>query len=337
MKIAFFDLEGWEQDVVRGRFPSHELYLTGKRLDTRELGEAAGAEAVSVFINSPMDRAAIEAFPDLKLIATRSTGFDHIDRAACKERNIVVSYVPGYGDNTVAEFAFGLILNLTRKIYESIDQIKEKESFSLKGLRGMDIKGKTLGILGTGRIGRETARIAKGFGMEVIAYDPYPNKEFATGLGVTYVPFEEALRRSDVISINCPYMPETHHLINAETVKHIKKGAYLVNVSRGGIVETAAIIDALNDGTLAGFATDVLEEEGETKDEMHYLLEGRADVEAMKTMLRNHVLMHMPNVLVTPHNAFNSKEAFSRILETTLENIEGFSLGAPKNLVPEQK
>lgn len=336
MKIAFFDLEGWEEGLIRERFSSYELYLTEEKLDATN-AMAAGADVVSVFINSPMDREAIMRFPGLKLIATRSTGFDHVDRALCKERGIAIAYVPGYGDNTVAEFAFGLILNLTRKIYESIDQIKEKESFSLKGLRGMDIKGKTLGILGTGRIGREIARIAKGFGMEVVAYDPYPNEEFAKSVGVVYFPFEDLLARADVISINCPYMSETHHLINAETVKCIKKGAYLVNVSRGGIVETAAVIDALNDGTLAGFATDVLEEEGETKDEMHYLLEGHADVEAMRTMLRNHVLMHMPNVLVTPHNAFNSREAFARILETTFENIEAFIEGAPKNLVPEQK
>lgn len=337
MKIAFFDLEGWEEELIRKRFAGHDLYLTGERLDAKRLGDAAGAEVVSVFINSPMDRTAIEAFPDLKLIATRSTGFDHVDRSACKERSVAISYVPGYGDNTVAEFAFGLILNLTRKIYESIDQIKEKESFSLKGLRGIDIKGKTLGVLGTGRIGREVARIGKGFGMEVIAYDPYPSEEFAQSVGVRYLAFGELLEQADIISINCPYMPETHHLINAETVKRIKKGAYLVNVSRGGIVDTAAVIDALNDGTLAGFATDVLEEEGETRDEMHYLLEGRADVEAMKTMLRNHVLMHMQNVLVTPHNAFNSKEAFARILETTFENIEEFAKGGLKNPVPEQK
>jgi D-lactate dehydrogenase len=335
MKIAFFELEGWEHDLIKEQYSDHEVFLYSEKLSEEAIPEVRDFDIISVFIDSRVDRAVIDALQNVKLIATRSTGFDHIDKAVCKDRGIRVAYVPGYGDNTVAEFAFGLVLNLTRKIYHSIDQIKESENFSLKGLRGMDVKGKNMGIIGTGRIGREMGRIANGFGMKLLAYDPYPNEQFINDFDVTYMALEDLLQRSDVISIHCPYMPETHHLINRDTIRHIKNGAYLVNTARGSIVETGAIIKALEDGTLAGFGTDVLEEEGETKDEMRYLSGENTDADEMRVMLQNHVLMHMPTALITPHNAFNSHEALERILRTTFGNIDGFINGGDVCCIPE--
>ncbi|MFH0712677.1 MAG: NAD(P)-dependent oxidoreductase [Candidatus Jorgensenbacteria bacterium] len=330
MKIAFFEIEGWEEEVIKKRLG--DVYLSKETLNEDNLPEDNSFEIISVFGSSRVTDKVLGHFPNLKFLTTRSTGFDHIDLEACKKRNIPVAYVPGYGDNTVAEFAFGLILNLTRKIYAAVDRIKETGSFQFEGLRGTDLKGKTLGVVGTGRIGKEAIKIAKGFGMKVVATDVYPDEKFAKEQGYEYIPLEKLLSSSDVITIHCPYTKETHHLINKDNVRLIKKGAYLVNTARGGIVETEALVLALQEGILAGAGLDVLEEEVEVKEEMVFAREKR-DSEEMKVMLEDHVLMRMPNVLITPHTAFNSQEAVERILAKTLENIEGFLAGKPVNLV----
>lgn len=335
MKLAFFELEGWEEPIARAALPDAELFFFKQKVDELTPPPTNDFNAISVFVNSRMVPKVLEKFPALKFVTTRSTGFDHIDLAACKSRGIGVAYVPGYGDNTVAEFAFGLILNLTRKIYWAADQIKEIESFSLEGLRGTDLKGKTIGIVGTGRIGKEMVRIAKGFGMNVVAYDPYPNETYAKEMDYRYVPLNELLKASDIVSLHTPYTKETHHLINKENIKLMKKGSYLINTARGGIVETDALVLALRNGTLAGVGADVLEEEGETKDELKFLAAPDLRGEELRTILQNHILMKMPNALITPHNAFNSQEAMERILKTTIENIQGFLAGKPVNLVPQ--
>lgn len=334
MKIAFFEIEGWEEPFARAEFRDAELSFSKNKIDELALPEMNDAEVISIFVNSRLTSPVLDRFPKLKFITTRSTGFDHIDLAECKKRGIQVAYVPGYGDNTVAEFAFGLILNLTRKMYRAIDQMKEMESFDLNDLRGMDLKNKTIGIVGTGRIGKEMIKIAKGFGMNVVAYDPFPNEAYAKEMNYRYFPLDELLKSADIISIHTPYTKETHHLLNRENIKLIKKGAYLINTARGGIVETDALVEALQNGTLAGAGMDVLEEEGETKDEMQFFKSGNAHAEELRTMLENHMLMKMPNVLITPHNAFNSQEALERIFKTTTENIKGFIDGKPVNLVP---
>lgn len=334
MKIGFFELEGWESDLILQQFPAEKISFHQEKIDPLTLPEENDFEILSVFVNSRLTREVLARFPNLKFVVTRSVGYDHIDLAAAKERGIVASYVPGYGDNTVAEFAFGLILNLTRKIYQGIDQIKESGSFALGGLRGMDLKGKTIGIVGTGRIGGEMIRIAKGFGMEVSAFDPFPNVELVKELGFEYVDFETLLGSSDVVSIHCPYNGKTHHLINKANVGLIKKGAYLINTARGPIVETDALIQGLQAGVLAGAGLDVLEEEGETKDELNYLSQGHPKEEELRTMLQNHILMEMPNVLITPHTAFNSREAMERILNITIGNIRDFLAGKLTNVVP---
>ena len=333
MKIAFFELEGWEEPIIRAAFPSDELFLTNNKLDAVTIPVQKDFEVISVFVNSKVDHAVLDQLPNVKFVTTRSTGFDHVDCDACKQKGIISSYVPGYGENTVAEFTFALILNLTRNVYRAIDQIKETGSFALVGMRGIDLKGKTLGVVGTGIIGKEVARIAKGFEMNVIAFDVIQDKEAAAKIGFTYVTFEELLQQADIISLHCPYNPKTHHLINANNINLIKKGAYLINTARGGLIETDALVTALENGILAGAGLDVLEEEGDVKEEYRFFASPNRNPEELRTIVGNHILMRMPNVLITPHTAFNSQEALERILKTTFENIEGFRKGAPVHVI----
>jgi len=361
MKIAFFEIEQKEVEYIKkwnqeSGITNLEMIFSDQKLNKENLEilrstQNDNADAISVFVGSKIDADVIAAFPNLKLITTRSTGFDHIDLELLKQKNIKTGYVPGYGDNTVAEFAFGLILNLSRKMYQAIDRIKETEDFNYEGLKGFDLKGKTIGIVGTGRIGQYAIKIAKGFGMNVIAYDAFPKEELAKELDFKYVSFDELLAQSDVIDIHVPYIPSTaavagqagsgnngtHHMINMENIGKIKKGAILINTARGAIVETDALVKALNDGILAGAGMDVLEEEGIVQDEKAFLLYGHPEEHNLKTALENHVLMEMPNVLITPHTAFNTTEAIQRILDTDLVNIKEFiQNGNTKFPIPEK-
>lgn len=333
-KIGFYEVEGWEQDLVKKALPAAEISLSPAKLEELNLPVAAqNFEIISVFVNSQITEKVLALFPQLKFVTTRSTGYDHIDLKACQSRGVQVAYVPGYGDNTVAEFAFGLLLNLTRKLYEGINRVKEEGTFSFTGLRGVDLKGKTLGVVGTGRIGKESVKIAKGFGMRVIAYDPYPDEAYARKEGYEYVNFNDLLARADAITLHVPYNKNTHHLINKENIKNVKKGAYLINTARGGLVETDALVWGLQNQILSGVGLDVLEEEGEVKDELSFLERGHPNAAQLKVALENHILMKMPNVLIAPHNAFNTQEALERILNTTLLNIKGYLAGKLVNLV----
>ncbi|MEK7555419.1 MAG: NAD(P)-dependent oxidoreductase [Patescibacteria group bacterium] len=338
MKIAFFEIEDWEILYIKARINTDinadkygfDLFFSKEKLNKDNLPEKKDFDIISIFVGSKIDKETINAFPNLKLITTRSTGFDHIDLKSAKEKNIQVAYVPGYGDNTVAEFAFALILTLSRKIFEAYDRIKEKGLFNFDGLRGFDLKGKTIGIVGTGRIGKYMVKIANGFGMKVIAVDAKPDEKFAKEENFRYMPLEEVLANADIVSLHTPYSPSTHHLINADNINKIKKGAILINTSRGPLVETEAIVKALNDGILGGYGADVLEEEGVISDEKAFLLYGRPEEHDMRAILADHVLIDMPNVIITPHTAFNTTEALQRILNADIENIKSFlEKGAP--------
>ncbi len=337
MKTQFFSIKPWEKEYIQNKIQTLGLPIEAEfivdQLDKDHLPPDTSAEIVSVFVGSQVDKPVFDAFPDLKFLTTRSTGYDHVDVTTAKEKNIPVSYVPAYGENTVAEFAFGLILTLSRKIYLSVDQIRESGSFAQDNLQGFDLKGKTLGVVGTGRIGKHIIKMAKGFDMNVVAYDPFPDLEFQKLNSYEYLSLEDLLKQSDVVSIHVPYMKETHHLINADKIKLMKKSAILINTARGAIVETEALVKALQDGQLGGAGLDVLEEENLTSGEINFILGGHPEEHDLKTVLANHVLIDMPNVIVTPHNAFNTKEALQRILDTTLENIQSFITGTPKNLV----
>lgn len=339
MKIAFFEIKDWQKDYVKQNLSGFDIFLSDEKLNSDNLPEQNDFEVLSVFVASQIDEVVISHFPNLKLITTRSTGFDHINLQAVKKKGIKVAYVPGYGDNTVAEFAFGLLLTISRRIYESYDRLRETGEFSSEDLTGFDLAGKTMGILGTGRIGRYTARIAKGFGMNVIAYDPYPNEALAKETGFEYKSFEELLGAADVISIHVPYLESTHHLINMETIKKVKRGAVLINTARGAIVETDALIYGLKNGILYGAGLDVLEEEGFMGDEKSFVMDAKLGEEHnLKTIVQNHTLIDLPNIVITPHNAFNTKEAITRILNTDLENVRTYAeKGEPANSIPEKQ
>ena len=337
MKITYFYNEEWEKDYITEKLLGQDItFLKGATTDHRELHDEQ-AEVVSVFVNSPCNKQELDMFPNLKHIATRSTGFDHIDCVETQRRGISVSYVPGYGENTVAEFAMGLLLTVSRRLYECVKRVQEEGQFSPDGLRGFDLKGKTIGILGTGRIGSHMIRMAKGFEMNVIAYDPFPKVDLAKELGFTYMSLDEVLAQADVVSVHFPYTPETHHILNKGNIMKMKKGSVFINTARGALVETEALVQGLREGILAGVGLDVLEEEGFIQDETKILLDGHPNEEALKTMLENHYLIEHPRAIITPHNAFNTEEAIRRILDTTADNILAFVRGEKKNLIPELK
>lgn len=333
MKIAFFEIEAWEAEYLKSKLPGHDLSFSSKRIDKDNLPEVRDFNILSVFTGSKIDQSLLDNLPSLKFIATRTTGYDHIDLAAANNKGIVASNVPSYGENTVAEHAFGLLLSISRKIYQSFDRIRETGSFNQEGLQGFDLKGKTIGVVGTGRIGQYSIRIANGFGMNVVAYDAFPKTGLDAELNFKYVSFEELLKTSDVITLHVPLLPETTHMINQETLRLVKKGCVLINTSRGAVVDTTALIEALNNGSLGGAGLDVLEEEVPTQDERQFLLYGRPEEHDLKIILENHVLIDMDNVVLTPHNAFNTREALQRILNTTVENISQFVAGTPQNII----
>lgn len=333
MKVIYFYNEDWEQDYIKSRLPDTQIIFKEGHIDQYPNFRDDEADTISIFINSHLGAAEFDRFPKLKFIATRSTGFDHIDLAEAAKRGIKVSNVPSYGENTVAEQAFALILSLSRKIYESYKQIEQSGRFATDGLRGFDLKGKTIGIVGLGRIGIHAARIANGFEMKILAYDKFPNEQAIRDYGVKYVPLDELLANSDLISLHAPYLPETHHLINLDNIKKIKKGAYLINTARGGLVDTGALIRGLQEGILAGAGLDVLEEENFMIDELSLLNNPHPNEESLKTILANHYLIDHPRVIITPHNAFNTEEAIRRILDTTAENIKKFTQSGIQNEV----
>jgi len=322
-KIAFFEAKEWEKDYLTKRLSDFELVFFEDKLSQDNVALAKDVEVIAVFIDSQINKEIIEALPNLKMVAARSTGFDHIDLKTCQEKNILVCNVPHYGDNAVAEYTFALILDLSRKIHQSIQEVRDG-GFSFEGLTGFDLKGKTLGVVGTGNIGQHVIRIAKGFEMNVLAYDVFENKENAEKLGFNYDSLENVFKNSDIISLHVPYNEHTHHLINAQNINLIKRGAYLINTSRGGVIETNALVKALANGTIGAAGLDVLEEENFVKEELHLLSKESLAHADLKVVLENHILMEQENVIITPHNAFNSREALEKILETTVENILGF-------------
>lgn len=332
MKIAFFELKGWEKDYLSGKISGDDVQFFDEPLSLENIDKVKDCEIISPFIYSSLNGEVFDKVPSLKFISTRSTGFDHIDITEAKKRNITVSNVPFYGENTVAEHTFALILTLSRRVFQSLEKVKRGD-FSLDGLIGFDLKGKTIGIIGLGHIGQHVARIAHGFEMNILAYDLRQDKKLAKQFGIKYATIEEVLKNSDIITLHCPYNESTKHLINLNNISLIKRGAYLINTARGGLIDTTALLRALNEGIIAGAGMDVLEEECFVKEEAELLFDNPAKKCDIQTMLENHVLLLKENVIITPHNAFNSKEALERILDTTAENINSFNKKKPINIV----
>lgn len=330
--IYFCEVAPGERSFLKAYHPkNYTVRLFTERVEELSAADLRKADILSVFIYSHLSAQILKKTSKLKLIATRSTGFDHIDINTCKKKGIAIANVPFYGENTVAEHTFALILALSRKVHQAYFRTIRGD-FSFEGLQGFDLKGKILGIIGTGHIGIHAIRIAKGFGMTVLASDVVQNNFMAETLGFQYVPFEELLAHSDIISLHAPYRKETHHMINKNNINKIKKGALLINTARGGLVETEALALALDQGILSGAGLDVLEGEELIKEERQ-ILSKEYSIDHLKTLLQNHMLLNRENVVITPHIAFNSKEAFLRILETTAENISAYLEGRPKNLV----
>lgn len=336
MKIIFFEAPKTEQEFFKSVLINDEVVYFEEKLTENNVEKAVNAEVLAVFVNSEINKKMIDTMSSLKLVVTRSTGFDHIDIAYCKEKGIPVANVPAYGSQTVAEFTFALLLTLSRKIYWGYHQLREGTDFDLSRLEGFDLEGKTLGIIGTGKIGQNVIRIGTGFGMNVIATDPHPNTELIKQYGFEYVSLDELLSKADVVSIHVPYLPETHHLLNATNLAKIKKGAILINTARGEIVDTEALLLALRDGRIKGAGLDVMEGERELKEERMIALSNNPQIERMeklRQLVGDHILIDLPNVIVTPHMAFFTKEAIGRIMQTTVDNIKNFLAGRMENIV----
>jgi len=331
MKIAVFEVKPWEEDYLKEKLKSHTLKFFSGALNKDNISKIKDCDVLSVFIYSKVDSKIIENLPKLKMVATRSTGFDHIDLEECKKKNITVCNVPYYGENTVAEHTFGLILALSRNIHKSYVRTL-RDDFSIEGLTGFDLKGKTIGVVGGGHIGMHVIRMAKGFEMNVLVYDVNKDKKLAKSLGFRYVGLNELLKKSDIVSLHVPYNKYTHHMINKKNIKLIKKGAILINTARGGVVDNDALLFALENNILGGAGLDVIEGEELIKEEKQ-LLHETGNIDKWKTIVMDHKIFRMDNVVFTPHNAFNSKEALIRILDTTIENITAFNRKKKRNII----
>jgi D-lactate dehydrogenase len=331
MNIALFEVKPWEKEYLAQHLKGNQLTFFEEKINEVDISKIKEPDMISVFIYSKIDKKILDKLKNLKMIATRSTGFDHIDVKECKKRKITVCNVPYYGENTVAEHTFALILALSRNIHKSYVRTL-KDEFSIEGLTGFDLKGKTIGIIGGGHIGMHVARIAKGFEMNVLVYDMHQDKKISKELDFRYVSLDNLLKNSDIITLHIPHNKETHHLIDKQKIKKMKNTAILINTARGGIVDTAALFYALENKQLGGAGLDVIEGEDLIKEEKQMLHE-KANAEKWRTIIRDHKIFRMENVVFTTHNAFNSKEALIRILDTTIENINRFLDKNCKNIV----
>lgn len=317
MKIAFFEIT----DIERGRFEdslsTHELIFFEEPIQEINFEKYSDSDILCVFIYSNISLDIVKNMPNLKMIVTRSTGTDHIDSNILNSLNIPIKNVPLYGENTVAEHTMALILSLSRKIHKSyIKSIQGK--FCTEGLQGFDLKNKTIGLIGGGRIGLHVARMAKSFGMHVRIYDIKIDEFLAELINFKYVTLEQLLKESDIISLHVPLNDHTYHIINDESLKLVKRGAILINTARGGLVDTESLIKALDSGILSGAGLDVIEGEELLVEENIF----NSPIEkAAKLIIASKKLLENENVVMTPHNAFNSVEAVNRIIDKTIENI----------------
>lgn len=315
--ISFYDTKPYDRDYMLAAAGAAELTWRFHefRLTAETAATAAGSDAVCVFVNDKLDRDCLQrlAAAGVRHAALRCAGFNQVDLAAAKEFGIAITRVPAYSPHAVAEHSVALLLTLNRKIHRAHNRVREF-NFSLAGLVGFDLHGKTVGIIGTGKIGRCTAQIFRGFGCHVLAYDPFPSVEWAAENQIRYSSLDEVLAQSDILSLHLPLTKDTHHLLNGRSLAQMKRGAYLVNTSRGKLVDTTALIEVLKNGHLGGVALDVYEEEEgiffEDHSE-HGLLE---DDELSR-------LLSFPNVLVTSHQAFLTKEALDEIARVTVTNL----------------
>lgn len=326
IKIAFFEIDGDEKKYIKRKFDKNFILEFYKEpLTVNNWEKAKDADVVSVFIYSKLTEQVLHNLPSLKLISTRSTGFNHVNLDAAQKRNISVCNVPYYGENTVAEHTFALILALSRNLHKAYVR-SIQGNFSLQGLRGFDLKDKTIGIIGAGSIGTHVIKMAKGFGMNILVFDPVQNHIFEEILEFKYATLEELLSKSDIISLHCPYNENTHYLLNMENIGLVKKGALFINTARAGLIEPSALYYAIDNGIFSGAGLDVFEGE-DLAGEENQMLSKNVSPEQMEAILKRNILLRRENVIITPHIAFDSIEAVERILETTVSNIKSFFNG----------
>lgn len=332
MYIAVFESEEWEAQACNALHRQHRVACTPEALAEETAARFREADVISTFVNSRLTADVLRVFPNLRLVATRSTGYDHIDLPYCAAAGVSVANVPSYGEVTVAEHVFALLLALSRKLPQSLEQARQGR-FEPSELRGMDLCGKTLGVVGTGRIGRHVIQIARGFGMRVVANDRQPDLAFAKAKGFHYAELATLLAEADVVSLHVPATASTAGMIGEAEFAAMKRDAILINTARGNVVDVAALVRALSDGQINAAGLDVLPHEPLMRDEAEIFRSTCLEPADMRQMLANHVLMTMPNVIVTPHNAYNTVEARGRIIATTIANIEAFAAGRPANIV----
>lgn len=319
MKITFYDTHGFEKEVFKkaNEIYNFEIDFLDTRLTSKTAFLAKGSDVICAFVNDKIDSECVDAIAKagIGLIALRSAGFNHVDIAATRANDIIVARVPGYSPYAVAEFAAGLLLTLNRKIHRAHSRVREL-NFSLDGLVGFDLHGKTVGIIGTGKIGRIMTKIMLGFGCQILAYDLKENSTLQQDPSVKYCNLETLLKNSDVISLHVPLTSATHHLINQQCIDQMKDGVFIVNTGRGALIDAKALISGLKKGKIAGAALDVYEEEENVF--FHDLSDGILKDDNLARLLT------FPNVLVTSHQAFLTAEALKNIADTTLESVFEF-------------
>lgn len=318
-KIAFFSTQPYDRKLFENASEKHDFEFFETRLRAQTVNLTNGYDGVCVFVNDKLEEDVIRGISEngVKLIALRCAGFNNVDLKAAKKYNVKVLRVPAYSPEAVAEHALALMMTLARKTHKAYNRVRDS-NFSLVNLTGFTIHGKTIGIIGTGQIGQAFCRIIAGMGAKIVAYDKYPSDAMKK-LGVAYKEMDKVLQESDIISLHCPLTPETHHIINQETLRKMKKGAMLINTSRGKLVDTLSVIDALKSEHLGSLAIDVYEEE-----EKLFFRDLSEKIIRDDQISR---LMIFPNVLITAHQGFFTQESLNQIKETTIKNFDDFENG----------
>jgi len=321
MKVAFFNTKKYDRSFFEpaNNKHDHELFFLEPKLDAVTAPLAEGCQAVCMFVNDKADAQTLEilAAHGIRLLALRCAGFNMVDLKRAAELGITVVRVPAYSPYAVAEHAVGLVLMLNRKLYRAYNRVRD-DDFSLDGLMGFDLHGRTVGVIGTGKIGLIFAQIMHGFGCQVLGYDPMPNPNFAAIGAARYVELPELLENSDIISLHCPLVPATHHIINAEAIDQMKPGVMLINTSRGSLLDTKAAISGIKSGKIGYLGIDVYE------DEDNIFFENLSD-----SVLLDDTFQLLQYVVITAHQAFFTKDALQSIADTTLTNITHFERGLP--------
>lgn len=324
MKVAFFSTKRYDRAAFEEANAEigHDLTFFEPRLTAQTASLAAGFPAVCVFINDVLNAEVLQALAanGTQVLALRSAGFNNVDLAAAAAAGITVVRVPAYSPYAVAEHAVGLVLMLNRKLYRAYNRVRE-DNFALDGLLGFDLHGSTVGVIGTGKIGLIFAQIMRGFGCQLVGYDAYPTPQFEALGEARYAPLPELLAAADIISLHCPLLPSTHHIINAETIAQMKPGVMLINTSRGALVDTRAVIDGIKAGQIGYLGTDVYEEEADL------FFEDLSDTVIQDETFQ--LLQSYPNVVITAHQAFFTRNALGAIAQTTLSNITQLEQGLP--------